>query len=104
VQLRRPDYIFCVIALLVALGIAWSFLDTPKAVGVGVLGLIDYCKSLVANNETVPTSCEVWIPGQKKRVWVYMPTAAPGHEVRLIMMRGAITGRHYYAVDYASKP
>jgi hypothetical protein len=104
VQLQRPEYIFGVVALLLAFGIAWFFVDSPKAIGVGILGSVEYCKTIVVTKETLPTSCQVYIPGQDKRVLVYMPSAPPGNKIRLMVMRRAISGTRYYVVDYATKP
>ena len=103
-ELRRPGYIFGAVALAVVLGIVWTFVDTPRVEEEGIAGSVEYCKVLIPNKETAPTSCQVYIPGQEKRVWVYMPSASPGHRVRLRAMRRALTSKAYYLVDYAAEP
>lgn len=99
--LRRPEPLFIVVAILIIGGAAWLFIDRPRDAGARLSGTVEYCKTLVVGYETVPSWCQISISGQNRRVRVYMVSEPPGRKVGLIEMRRILTGRRYYAVDYA---
>jgi hypothetical protein len=103
VLLRRPERIFGVLTLLITAAAAWLFIDFPRDSGVRLRGTVVYCKSYIVGYETPPTACLIALSGQNRQVQVYMTAQPPGHEVNLIELRAAITGRRHYAIDYTGK-
>ena len=103
VELRRPERIFAVLALLIAAGVAWLIIDMPRDSGVRVSGTVEFCRPIVSGYETVPTGCLISIDAENRRVWVYMMSKASGRHVRLIEMRRVLTRRRFYSVDYTGK-
>jgi hypothetical protein len=98
-----PSAFFGLLALLIAAAAAWLFIDFPRDSGVRLRGTVVYCKCYVTGYETPPTACLIALSGENCQVQVYMIAEPPGHGVKLIELRAAITGRRHYAVDYTGK-